>query len=266
MNEPKKKVMPKGGRKGGVVFPRISLKDAVGYANKLVSKSHTTSIGRDVLFSGVLGAKGGKGDVKASAVKQYGLMVGDQKSGFSASELAKKISAAPSDELPDLLRQAALLPLVFKAIFDTFHGDSVTRAKLKQRAADLKVHPDLTEVCADLYVKTMEFAGLVAVDGDKIVHVSGSSLGAKSQAEGLQQKDQEDVGESESESSEDDAVDDDDDGESESDAESGRAVGKAARRPAPPKAIININVSLDSTTDSDKLAKQLALLRKYGAL
>jgi hypothetical protein len=266
MNEPAKRVMPKGGRKGGAIFPRIALKDAVDYAKKLVSKSHTAPITRDVLFSGVLGAKGGIGDTRASAVKQYGLMVGDQKSGFSAGELAKKVSVSPPEELLPLLRQAALSPTIFKAIFDTFHGDAVTRAKLKQRAAGLKVHPDQADACVDLYVKTMEFAGLVAVEGDKIVHVPSSSLGAKPHDEELQKKDEEEAGESEAESSEDDAVDDNDDGESESDAESGGVVGKVARRPAPPKAIININVSLDSTTDSDKLAKQLALLRKYGAL
>lgn len=267
MNEPAKRVMPKGGRKGGAIFPRIALKDAVDYAKKLVSKSHTAPITRDVLFSGVLGAKGGIGDTRASAVKQYGLMVGGQKGGFSAGELAKKLSVAPPEELLPLLRQAALSPTIFKAIFDTFHGDAVTRAKLKQRAADLNVHPDQADACVDLYVKTMGHAGLVTVEGEKIVHVASSSLAAKSAAEERQEKDEDEegVGESDAEPFGDGSVDDD--GESELDTEDGRAAGKVARRHhALPKAVININVSLDSTTDSDKLAKQLALLRKYGAL
>ena len=269
MNEPKKKVMPKGGRKGGAVFPRVALKDAVDHARKLVSKSHTAPIKRDVLFSGVLGAKGGTGEVKASAVKQYGLMVGDQKSGFSASDLAKKLSAAPPEELAPLLRQAALSPAIFKGIFDTFHGDAVNRAKLKQRAADLKVHPDLTDACADLYVKTMEHAGLITMDGEKIVHLASSSLvpmtATGEQRQEVDEEEEEEAGRSDAESFQDDVADDA--SESEPDTEDGKPAGKIARRGSSlPKAVININVSLDSTTDSDKLARQLALLRKYGAL
>lgn len=265
MNEPKKKVMPKGGRKGGAVFPRVALKDAVDYAKKLVSKSHTAPITRDVLFSGVLGAKGGIGDTKASAVKQYGLLIGDQKSGYSAGELAKKIFAAPPDELPPLLRQAALSPAIFKGIFDTFHGDAVTRAKLKQRAADLKVHPDQAEACADLYVKSMELAGLVTVDGEKVIHVASSSLTSKPVSSEQQQEfeEEEDANGSDPEVLE----DEDDEGDGEPETENGKTPEKSGRRrSAIPKAVININVSLDSTTDSEKLAKQLALLRKYGAL
>jgi hypothetical protein len=268
MNKPEKRVMPKGGRKGGATFPRMVLKDAVGYAKKLVSKSHTAPIPRDVLFSGVLGAKSGAGNVKASAVKQYGLMVGDQKSGYSASELAKKITTALPEELPLLLRQAALSPLIFKSIFDTFHGDAVPRGKIRQRAADLNVHPDQAEDCADIYLKTMIFAGLVTMDGDKTVHVASSSLAAKSSAdehsEDADYRGAEGVGGSDAESLEDDAVDNEGRGGPDEDDE--RAGKVAPRRPVLPKAIININVSLDSTTDSDKLAKQLALLRKYGAI
>lgn len=57
MNEPEKKekFIPKGGRKGGAVFPRLALKEAVEYAKKLVSKSHTAPISQAVLYSGVLG-------------------------------------------------------------------------------------------------------------------------------------------------------------------------------------------------------------------
>ena len=265
MNEPKKKekFIPKGGRKGGAVFPRLALKEAVEYAKKLVSKSHTAPISQAVLYSGVLGAKSGTGNVRASAVKQYALSVGDQKGGFSASDLAKKISVAPPDELSPLLRQAALSPIIFRGIFDTYHGDSVARAKLKQRAADLKVHPDQAEACADLYVRTMEFAGLVTVDGDKIVHVNSSTVSTEPSAGEQQEESDAEAGDfddiDEAETTEDEEVEEEND--------NGKVGGKIAkRRSAAPKAVININVSLDSTTDSDKLAKQLALLRKYGAL
>lgn len=266
MSEPDKKArfIPKGGRKGGAVFPRTALKDAVEYARKLVSKSHTAPISQSVLLTGVLGAKGGIGEVRASAVKQYSLSIGDKKTGFSASDLAKKISVAPPDELPPLLRQAALSPVVFKGIFDTYHGDTVARAKLKQRAADLKVHPDQAETCADLYVKTMEFAGLVTVDGDKVVHLNSSAVSTNSSVG--EQQERADVDDS-GDSDELDEAGGGEDQESEAESDSGKVDERGSkRRAAAPKAVININVSLDSTTDSDKLAKQLALLRRYGAI
>lgn len=134
--------MPKGGRKGGSVFPRVALNDAIKYARKLVSKTHTSAQPKDVILSGVVGAKTGTGDVRMSALKQYGFLKGDTKSNFFADELAKKIAAAPPEELVPLYRQAMLKPTVFKKLFDTFHGDTISKAKLKQRAADLKVHPD----------------------------------------------------------------------------------------------------------------------------
>lgn len=168
--------MPKGGRKGGSVFPRVALNDALRYAKKLVSKTHTSAQPNDVILSGVVGAKSGTGAVRMSALKQYGFLKGDSKAGFSADELAKKIAAAPSDEVVPLYQQAMLRPTVFKKLFDTYHGDAVTRAKLKQRAADLKVHPDETESCIDLYVSGMVTAGLVTVDGDRIVHMTLSDL------------------------------------------------------------------------------------------
>src|SRR4051812_18032682 len=100
--------MPKGGRKGGIVFPRIALKDALGYARKLVSKTHTSAQPQDVIFSGVVGTKGGPGNVRISALKQYGFLKGDAKSNFSADELAKQIIAAPQEELTLLYRRAVL--------------------------------------------------------------------------------------------------------------------------------------------------------------
>ncbi len=37
----KKPKPPKGGRKGGTLFPKLNLKQALEYAEKLVSKTHT---------------------------------------------------------------------------------------------------------------------------------------------------------------------------------------------------------------------------------
>jgi hypothetical protein len=39
--KPNTRRTPKGGRKGGVLFPKLNLKQALEYAKKLVSKTHT---------------------------------------------------------------------------------------------------------------------------------------------------------------------------------------------------------------------------------
>jgi hypothetical protein len=143
--------MPKGGRRGGAIYPRINLEQAAKYAKRLVSKTHTGPQPSEVIFSGVLDAKGGTGQVRISALKQFGFVKGDAKAGFEASDDAKKMVSAPSDELIAHYRTAALRPKIFKALFDTFHGDNVSRGKLKQRAAALKVHPESVDTCLDNY-------------------------------------------------------------------------------------------------------------------
>ena len=51
-----KRPLPK--RKGGTRFPRYNLKDALGWATKLVSKTHLGPQTADVIFSGVLASRG----------------------------------------------------------------------------------------------------------------------------------------------------------------------------------------------------------------
>jgi len=267
--------MPKGGRKGGTVFPRIALTDALVYARKLVSKTHTSAQPIDVIFSGVVGAKSGLGSVRVSALKQYGFLKGDAKSNFSADELAKRVAAAPQEELLPLYRQAMLKPAVFKKLFDTFHGDTVTRAKLKQRAADLKVHPDETETCVDLYVSGMTIAALVTVDGDRVIHLASSDIEGTSVAA---------VNEADNDAMEHDVTGEPEVGrgatrtENEEAATNGRASGNgsganvAVEVPSEsfsgqgPRAVFNVNVTLDSSLDIEKLQKQLELLKRFGAI
>lgn len=268
----KERQMPKGGRKGGSVFPRISLSDAISYSRKLVSKTHTAPQPQDVILSGVVGAKGGTGAVRMSALKQYGFLKGDAKTNFSAEALAKKISAAPPDELVPLYREAVLKPTIFKKLFDTFHGDTVSKAKLKQRAADLKVHPDETATCVDLYVGGMTAAGLVTVEGDQVKHLASSDVVARSVAVDGDDADP-------------DAIGDDSDSAEVSEAENSTDTNDGAQpKTTPvgvdavkstttkevaakgPRAVFNVNVTLDSSLDIDKLQKQLELLKRFGAI
>lgn len=274
VEDKKVRSMPKGGRKGGTVFPRVSLKDALSYAKKLVSKTHVNAQAKDVIFSGVVGAKSGLGDVRMSALRQYGFLKGDTKSDFSADELAKQIAAAPDDELIPLYRQAILKPVVFKKLFDTFHGDTVTKSKLKQRAADLKVHPDETETCVDLYVSGMTTAELVVVDGDRVTHMASSDVSVTSVVAPVEEADPELSGDA--------SVDAGGTGSGENKADTERgpeaATGNGGGRttePQPslpdatqggPRAVFNVNVTLDSSMDIEKLQKQLELLKRFGAI
>ncbi len=270
--EKKARQMPKGGRKGGSVFPRLALSDAISYARKLVSKTHTAPQPRDVILSGVVGAKGGTGAVRMSALKQYGFLKGDAKTDFSADTLAKKISAAPPDELVALYREAVLKPTIFKKLFDTFHGDTVSKAKLKQRAADLKVHPDETVTCVDLYVGGMTTAGLVTVEGDQVRHLASNDVAARSAAVHADDAELEFAdGDSESEELDEAANSTDtNDGDPPKDTPDGvSAVKSPAIKEAVakgPRAVFNVSVTLDSSLDIDKLQKQLELLKRFGAI
>lgn len=268
----KARQMPKGGRKGGSIFPRVALKDAIGLARKLVSKTHTAPQPKDVILSGVIGVKSGQGEVLISALRQYGFLKGDVKANFSADELAKKIIAAPPEELIALYRQAMLKPTVFKKLFDTFHGDTVSRAKLKQRAADLKVHPDETATCVDLYVSGMTMAGLVVLEGDQVKHLASSDVAALSTASRDGERELETTAE---ESGGEEYTEVEVGGSEECDVPAtGTNSGEKVVKPQGhkvatqfgPRAVFNVSVTLDSSLDIDKLQKQLELLKRFGAI
>lgn len=250
-----KRKMPKGGRKGGAKFPRIELDLALKYATKLVSKTHAGRLEVDIVYAGVVGTKSGEGDVRISALKQFGLIEGDKKMGFMATDLAKKIASAPPDEIQKLFQRAALLPKIFSDMFKTFHGDTVASAKLKQRAADLRVHPEETATCVETYVKSLEFAGFLSREGEKIRHQAGAGLelGEIEQAEGGD----EDVGEGGAENEESGLT-------GKLGPESEMQKAKAGR--VMPRAVFHVNVNLDASLDTEKLAKQLELLKRYGAI
>jgi hypothetical protein len=263
MSEPSKpaKAMPKGGRTGGAIFPRMNLETAVGHAKRLVSKTHLGPQAKDIVYSGVLDAKGPTGDIKLSALKQFGFSIGNTEGGFGASEPAKKMASAPPEELAAHLRAAVLRPKIFKSLFDTYHGNVVTRAKLKQRTADLNVHPDQTEACVDIYLQSAQFAGLIVPEGEGFRHLSDSQANAIVEpAIVVEPKDQE-KGD----------IDKDPDGSAKkhepttknSEGGNDNSADNAGNRP---RAIFNVNVNLDSSLDTEKLQKQLELLKRFGAI
>src|SRR6185437_1227827 len=97
----------KGGRIGGTIFPHLPLQKALEYAAKLVSKTHTGPQPGDEILPGVFGNSGPEGQVRASALKQFGLMEGDSKA-YQSTQLAKDIGASLAEERPMLLQRAVL--------------------------------------------------------------------------------------------------------------------------------------------------------------
>lgn len=124
MEQKTTRIMPKGGRKGGTIFPRINLGEAVDFAKKLVGKTHSGAQPAAVILAGVFGSTSNPGKIRISALKQFGLLKGDS-TAYEASDLAKQIAAAPPEEVHPLLQSACVIPPVFKTLLDTFHGDVV---------------------------------------------------------------------------------------------------------------------------------------------
>src|SRR6266496_3026903 len=172
-----KKKMPKGGRKGGAQFPQTPLKQAVEFARKLVAKTHNGPQPENIVLKGVFNSATAPGKVRASALKQYDLMQGES-TAYDATELARSINSAPQDELSPLLHKAFLHPKIFKALFETFQNDTVSRAKIRQQALKLNVHPDSADKCVDLFVESAVYAG-VASEKDGEIQISGSVLPSK---------------------------------------------------------------------------------------
>jgi hypothetical protein len=156
------------GRKGGTVFPPISLEQALPYADKLVSKTQIGPQPEIMVLADVFGSTGPTGQVRASALKQFGLLKADRKA-YEATELAKAIVSAPREETGPLLRSAFLNSKLFSDIFDIFHGDTVSRTRIKQRSLALMVLPELADECVSVFLKSAETAGLCTVNGDKII-------------------------------------------------------------------------------------------------
>lgn len=247
-----KRKIPKGGRKGGTLFPRINLKQALEYSKKLVAKTHTGPQPEATILPGVLGNAGSAGKVRASALKQFGLLEGGTEA-YQATSLAKDIDGAPPEDRPALLQRAFRSSKLFNQIFETFHGDTVSKAKIEQRARGLDVHPESANESAELFIDSAVAAGLGTVNGDSITLAAASAAApaAPPPEEGAEQPGQQEEDEAEV-AAEAEAADKEKDG---------RQPGEPSGRS---KAAVSINV--DSTSDPDKLEKQLKLLREYGLI
>ena len=259
------KKMPKGGKKGGSQFPQLGLAEAASFTKKLVAKTHNGPVPAAIVLPGAFGSNGPTGQVRASALKQYGLMAGDTK-GYEATQLGKDLDSAPPDEKKPHLRAAFLNAKVFRALFDTFSGDTVSVGKIRQQLSVLRVHPENVEKATSFFIEGAQSASLGQLEGENLTLVrsdfvrseldQGSTDEDKSEATTSRIQSDESIGISQSEVK--DKVKD----------TSPRAdeVESDDSPTRPVRAVINVSVSLDSSLDTDKLEKQLELLRKFGAL
>jgi hypothetical protein len=251
------KTMPKGGRKGGTRFPKIDLKQALDYSKKLVSKTHTGAQPASIILPGVFGNAGPVGEVRASALKQYGLLEGTS-DAYKASQLAKDIDAALEEDRFPLLQRAFLNSKPFDQIFQTFRGDTISKAKIEQRTKGLEVHPESAEECARIFIDSAVTAGLGTLSGDLLALISGAAISPNIKADDKNdQEHDENVLQEEMPPGKDEAKN----ALNSEDPAAGKSGG-AVTQTNKPGVILNLNV--DSSSDPDKLEKQLLLLRKFG--
>jgi hypothetical protein len=254
----------KGGSKGGTRFPRVALKQALEYSKKLVSKTAVGPQPEHTILAGVFNNAGPEGKVRASALKQFGLLEGTT-AGYKATQLAKDIEAAADEsEKKPLLVRAFLTAKVFKEIFNTYQGDQAAKGKIRGRALQLDVHPDAGEACADLFITSALTAGLGTADGDGVRLVDATSLGQLPTAEDS---------EAEKPTTDNGANSDAEEARSrrEEQEKQDLAAGNQADKdqltlPRRRGADITLNLTVDSSLDGEKLEKQLATLRKYGLI
>lgn len=235
--------------RGGAQFPTHDLEACVGWAEKLVAKTHSGPQTVDIVYAGVVGAKGWRGRAKLTAMRHFGLLQGEN-TKISASSEAKVLVQLPEDEKRDLLCVVALKPKLFSDVFSTFHGDEVSQAKVRQRFLELNVHPEKVENCVSLYAKSLAFAGLLVENGDQLKHVSISATKQKPADHALE-------------------VDQEEKDEHQDDVEVRQnrvPDGEVNSEKLTRNAMVQVSLSVDSSLDTEKLEKQLQLLKKYGAL
>jgi hypothetical protein len=247
MSEKPKKRMPKGGRKGGTTFPRIDLCQALDYAKTLVSKTHSAPQSAEIILPSVFGSSKDIGIIKASALKQFKLMEGNSKA-YVASEDSRKISSAPREDVLNLIRKVCLNPHVFNKLYNTFSGVTTSKAKIKQQASDLKVHPDLLDECANLFINSLVHAGLATINDDQVTI-------------GTMESDTSTLSE---DSTSDAQTTDKDRGKNTAQEEEEARLRSLLSSGV--KAKSNIEIKIDPSMDPEKLDKLLGVLKKYGQI
>lgn len=260
-----------GKRKGGTRFPRETLETAAGFAAKLASKTHVSAQPADIIYPGVFNSKVGAStaEIRASALKQFGLMSGTT-AAYSATPLAKQLAVAEGAERTRLLRIACLKPAVFAALFKTYHGDRASFANLRQRAGAENVHSEEVGKCVDLFADSAVFASLATRDGDGLRLISELDLEAGDAVKPAAPP----TGEAPDEQVEDELGGSDLGAVTDVVTPSGQSSQTSTAQPNPSaqiahgsaRSVVQVRFTLDSSFETEKLAKQLELLKQYGVI
>ncbi|BCU79082.1 hypothetical protein [Luteolibacter sp. LG18] len=246
MTDKSKSPMPKGGRKGGTIFPRIDLSQAVVLSKKLVAKTHTSTQNETALLAGVFGL-GDKGKIKISALKQFGLMEGDSKA-YTASKLAKNLASSPPEDIGELLQEACMMPSIFKKLYEAFQNGDASVSRIRQLAMQHKVHIESAEQCVSLFLSSLTTAGLCVQEGDTV------TIGLIKQSVSQGDDSDELLTSSEMEESDEEKM-----GNNAKDNFPEHRLPEN-RRPNG----FQVSISIDPTMDPEKLEKHLNVLRRYG--
>jgi len=162
--------------------------------------------------------------------------------------------------------KACLVPKPFRTLFDTFQNDKVSRAKIRQQALALDVHPDSADSCVDLFVQSLQFAGMASFEGEEIVIASAPATTPDNQLESAQGSnvDSGDSATAPKTSTESSDHNDEEEARPGAGSPATASSGTASNLAAAPG--MNVTLNLDSTMDPEKLERQLKLLRQYGVL
>jgi hypothetical protein len=178
---------------------------------------------------------------------------------YKATKLSRDIDAAPAEERPPLLQQAFLSSKLFKQMFETFHDDTVSKAKIEQRAKGLDVHPESAGECAQIFIDSAVEAGLGTLSGDSISLVKARSILPTAHPPTGEDAQEDTIGQNK----------DPADGHVEKTAPVARNTNETgpetlARQSGKPG--VTLTLTVDPSSDPDKLEKQLKLLRDYGMI
>ena len=190
-------------------------------------------------------------------------------SAYDATDLARDIQSAPHEELPPLLAKACLSPKIFKTLYDTFQNDVVSRAKIRQQALQLKVHPETGDKCVNIFVESLLYAGL-GTERNGEIEILGASQIAKAKSVSSSGNgpgtviEGETAGEGESAGEPLETLPSDQEPETKSERNQGQplAVGTVQ---VTPKAQFQVALNLD-TMDPEKLEKHMKILKRYGVI
>jgi hypothetical protein len=252
-----KSTPPKGGKKGGSVYPRVALPKAIEYATKLVAKTHTGPQPRNIVGPGVFGSGGTKANERISALRQFGLLLGTDKSGYQASPFAKQLVGAAEDK-PKLIKDACLKPNILAKLHNTFLGDTISKARIKQQILALNVHPDSADNCLKEVVESLVYSKLwedVGNDNFKVLSDTGFTT-SNEEPEGAKEPE---------------STQTDEEGESPPLDRTEKTPPIALpfnsniiSKPSHQKA--NLEIKIDPSMDPEKLDRLLGVLRKYGQI